>query len=443
MREHRERIRSAELLAACASVLALATGCVPDLPKSRTSISHDLTGRTGAGLRAQGDRAFGIPPGLRLDDSVSVDEAVAIALWNNATFQADLAQLGTARGDLADAGVLPNPIATLLFPIGAKQLELTVRQPLGAIWQRPRRVAAARKDAARIAETLVQRGLEVMRDVQIAYANVLLAEQLLSSSREAAAIWNEIAELEAARLRSGEVSRREVESARADMRGAQVEIEQATTDVEVATGTLRERLGAPADFVLNLVDSPVPPMPGEAIAWTARALEGRPDLRAAKLAIEAASERAGLERRRIVDLVGLLDINGTGPEIGPGLELSLPIFDQRQGGRIRARAELERASWAYLAVRQQIVREVTESHARFSRTSAALATWMTEILPARIEARRLAAQGFRSGEESHLVVLDATRALIDATRRVAELKAEHRRAAAALAHATGGTPNAN
>lgn len=108
-------------------VVVLFANCVPDLSKSRTSISDDLDARTGAGLRTQHDREFAIPAGLRIDDSLTVDEAIAI--WNNASFQADLAQLGMARADLAEAGVLPNPVVTLLFPLGPKQLETTFLLP--------------------------------------------------------------------------------------------------------------------------------------------------------------------------------------------------------------------------------------------------------------------------------------------------------------------------
>ena len=46
----------------------------------------------------------GLPAGVRIDDGLSRDEAVAIALWNNAAFQVSVSQLGFARADLVDAG---------------------------------------------------------------------------------------------------------------------------------------------------------------------------------------------------------------------------------------------------------------------------------------------------------------------------------------------------
>jgi outer membrane protein, heavy metal efflux system len=64
-----------------------------------------------------------------VDDGLSRDEAVAIALWNNAAFQVSVSQLGFARADLADAGLISNPVLSLLFPWGPKQLEWTLRWP--------------------------------------------------------------------------------------------------------------------------------------------------------------------------------------------------------------------------------------------------------------------------------------------------------------------------
>ena len=67
-----------------------------------------------------------------------------------------------------EAGFLRNPIFSLLLPVGPKQLEFTLNWPLEALWQRPRRVAAARLDVERVAQGLVQGGLDVVRDAKLA-----------------------------------------------------------------------------------------------------------------------------------------------------------------------------------------------------------------------------------------------------------------------------------
>src|SRR5690349_1735709 len=57
------------------------------------------------GLRVVGgDNA--LPPGVDLTDGITQEEAVAVALWNSPSFLATLTDLGIARADLAEAGLL-------------------------------------------------------------------------------------------------------------------------------------------------------------------------------------------------------------------------------------------------------------------------------------------------------------------------------------------------
>ena len=416
--------------------IAVLAACTPALPRSRGWVSEELVTRTGAELRATTDREFRVPPRVRLDDGLTTDEAIAIALWNNAGLQADLTQLGVARADLAEAGALPNPIATLLFPLGTKQLELTARWALGALWQRPKRVAAARGDASRVAEQLVQRGLDLARDVELACARVTLAETSLVLAREASALWIKIGEIADARQRAGDAGAIEVQSLRADVAIARATVGQAESELVLARSELEVLLGAPLGFTGAL--APRASIAAAELASWLPGLERRPDLRAARFAVEAAGERAGLERRQIVALTGIFDLNGSPLEAGPGIEVPLPIFDRRQGGRMRARAELERAHWAHVGLHRQIVREVSDAHARLVRALALITSYRDEIVPARLSARQLAQQAFEQGEASFLGALEATRSLVEARRRLAEAEAEAARAAAELTRSTGG-----
>ncbi len=116
--------------------------------------------QTGADARVDGPAPADFPAGVRLDDGLIPDEAVALALWNNAAFQVSVSELGFARADLLEAGMLTNPILSLLLPVGPKQLEAALKWPLEVLWQRPKRVAAAQLAADAAAERLVLVGLD-------------------------------------------------------------------------------------------------------------------------------------------------------------------------------------------------------------------------------------------------------------------------------------------
>src|SRR5262245_38662986 len=120
----------------------LAAACAP-VPPPR-AVPPGLGERTGVALRSDFSAGTSLPPGIDLDDGLSQDEAVAVALWNDPQFQIQLTDLGFARADLVEAGLLRNPVLSLLLPIGPKQLEATLKWPVEILWERPRRVAVAK-----------------------------------------------------------------------------------------------------------------------------------------------------------------------------------------------------------------------------------------------------------------------------------------------------------
>ena len=64
-----------------------------------------------------------IPPDVSLDNGITEDEAVHIALWNNAALLELLADLGISRAQLLNANLISDPQFIVFFPLGPKQLE--------------------------------------------------------------------------------------------------------------------------------------------------------------------------------------------------------------------------------------------------------------------------------------------------------------------------------
>src|SRR5207244_12380279 len=131
-------------------------GCqtAPRSPDLGTVSAH-LTERVGQTVGCDaGVSGVALPPGASLDHGVTDDEAIAIALWNNAAFQELLVDLGIARGDLIQAGLLPNPEFVYFFPVPEKPLKYVFDFPIEALWLRPIRIRAAARDAERTLDRL-------------------------------------------------------------------------------------------------------------------------------------------------------------------------------------------------------------------------------------------------------------------------------------------------
>jgi cobalt-zinc-cadmium efflux system outer membrane protein len=384
-----------------------------------------------------------MPPGVTAEDGLTPEEAVSIALWNNPDFRVQLTDLGFARADLLEAGLLRNPVLSLLFPVGPKQLEATLRFPIEVLWERPRRVAAATVALDRVAASLEQHGLNLVADVKVAGIELELARDRAGLLATAAAQFEQIREIARARLRAGDISDLETRSAEIDAARARYDADRATFDVELRANTLRARLGLalhPGEVTLAVapdVSDACAASPG----LVETALASRPDVRAAEIAVEGAAARMGWEKSRVLAVTAVLDMNGPktnqGLESGPGVDLGLPLFDRNQAGRTRAAVELQRAGLAYVAARQRVATEVSDALTQLAQARSTLGSWR-EHVEVPLEAQVSAAErAFAAGDTSYLFVLEMTRRLTDARVRTREVRADVARAVARLERAIG------
>ena len=448
-------------LIALTSLAVFLCGCGSRSSQVTTQVSKRIEDRTGHGLNPDSQSpAFAIPPGVTLADGLSEDDAVAIALWNNAAFQADLTALGFARADLIEAGQLRNPMLTLLLPWGPKQLEFTASLPLEVFWQRPRRIAAAKVDLERVAENLVQTGLNLVRDVKVAHADLALADDRARIASESLRQRSEIAQIVEAKLRLGDISELETSAARLDARQAEELAARANSEARLAKDRLRFLLGMGAgetfDFASSIATASNDTYKNVIASVSAssntqagdqglndllkQAFAARPDLRAAELAIETAAKRAKWERSKILSISALLDANAKGTEgfeAGPGIQAELPILNRNKGAITRAEAEIERAARQYVAVRHRIALEVQEAYRQLLQARATLGSLRDHILPQIEEDIRVSRRAYAAGDVAYLFVLETSRRLYDARLQEADASAALRRATAQLERATG------
>ncbi|MSU48704.1 MAG: TolC family protein [Opitutus sp.] len=442
-RRKRAPIFLSRLTVAFVSLSALAiSGCAT--PRSehveRATLGAGLQQRGLGAVRSDGaDTKAQLPPGVSIAAGLDESAAVAIALWNNAAFQENLAKLGFARGDLAQAGMLANPTLSVLFPVGARQLELIATLPLEALWLRKTRLAIAEQDAERVARGLVQNGLDLARDVKVGLSDFALADDRAEIAAQAVRVREQMAGLAERRSKLGDASELDLAAARAELERAREEAGRFEQDRVMARHRLSLLLGWPlGDVALSL--TALPPSPPPAADLEAKALAARPDLRAAELALESAGKKAGLAESEIFSLsASVKSTTGSGKEsvVGPGFALPVPILNQNQPARIRTGAELERAAWSFAGTRDRILTEVREARLKLEQASASLAAYESQVLSSFEKLDRLTRRAYELGELSPLAVQESARQLLLLQLRRAELRAEVRRAWADLERGVG------
>ncbi|RYY90848.1 MAG: TolC family protein [Chitinophagaceae bacterium] len=428
--------------------LGLLVSCRAPAGVTKAEVASQLQSITGASPNPVGaPGAWSLPTTVQAGDGISADEAVSIALWNNAQFQVDLAAIPLAQADLTEAAMVPNPLLRYLAPTGAVAASGYINFAFDFLFQRQRRIAAARVEGVRSRELAVQRGYGLIRDVQVAYTEALFARERFAIMDELHQLRAQMAQLAASRLRNGDISELEVSTVRADSAIAADDRLRAALDTMLRRNSLNILLGLRPDTVLVLQPAAFPDSAATVpTAYLDLAFSYQPELRAAQLAIESAGKRLGWERSRILAFTATLNFQHlpdkggsawTPNTFNPGVQLELPLFSRNQGRIARARAELEAASYQYIALRQRVALEAANTFDRYRQAWSSYRIWSQETLPRLEEAVRLSQSAYRNGDISYLPVLEAQRQLQQARLRRAELQAEIGRSLGNINYAIG------
>jgi cobalt-zinc-cadmium efflux system outer membrane protein len=380
-----------------------------------------------------------IPAGVVLEDGLSEDEAVQTALSNNSAFQATLAQLGMAHGDALQASLLANPNYLIYFPTNSKEGQYTLFAPIESYLLRPTRVKVANREYRRVGEQLVQNGLDLARDVRVAYADLAVASEQATLAQEALLIRESIADLTQKRLQDGDISELETIAAKVDRLNAKAATGVQKNAVAIAEARLASLIGL-THLEMRLmplpIESPNVPILDESMLIS-QALACRPDYASAKWAVAAASQRSRLSRWLFLRLDSVVDVRSDPGRSGGGMRFDIPIFNRNQGGIIRADWEVNAAMHARDAIHDQIVADVRTAVRQMQQTSENLHILQLDVAPALAEALQIAQRGFADGGTDYLLVLQTTTQYLDTRARILDQKAAYARALAELERAVG------
>lgn len=426
------------------ALIAATIGCVAPSPSSRCAVSSGLQVRSGHGLgpaKSAGELAF--EEWVEWTDGLSEEEAIVIGLWNNPAYQELLADLQIAQADVVQAAQLRNPQVNTMFPVGPKQWELALQLPLDMLWVRPIRVSATELESHRVAERLVQDGLNVVRDVRLAYIDWQLAVQQARLMQEDVALRNEISRIAEARLAAGDLAELDVAAIRLDTQISRGNAIRATHTVELARERLRNLLGLQlTDHVLELAEPTSLPQPTDLDVdqLVSDAVSSRPDLRAVQLSINAAQQRASLARRSVwLPVLVFPDINSRGSkgfEAGPGLQFTVPLFHHNDGEVLQAQADAERLCRQFINGRDMAAMEVRQAHIQLQQAVDDLDVWH-HVIPQANDAVASSRKALQENTVSLLLVLETTRQLLTSQTREREAEAQLRRAVAELERSVG------
>ena len=436
--------------------LALAltlAGCVPSRSSVFGPVDREIERRLGIEARWENidDRVPGAITEL-MAKPLDRDAVIRIALATNRRLQAEYDRLGIAASEIASATVLAPLRVDLEYKLArgdsASETEVDVIQDVLDLVQIPQRRGIARADLDAARARAVAATVDLVARVEVAYIDVVAAQQeleLRQTAFDATAASAEIAERMHAAGNLPDLGlareRDQREQARLDLARAQVEL-------EVRRESLNQVLGLTGEQTKWTVNARLPEVPAAAPALDTLehdAVAASLDIAAVRAEADAARGRVGLARfRSVIPELGVgisADRKDGEWDFGPAVAIGLPLFNQGQGPRARANAELRRAQNEAIATAVELRATARSTRQRVLGAYYEARHLMTVVLPNRQTVLTETLKQYNAMNASTFELLVARRDLVDAGRQYIDAQRRFwRTAAEARALARGAMP---
>ncbi len=429
-------------------------GCVPSRSSVFGPVDREIERRVGVGATWHENIDSRVPGAITelLAKPLDRDAVVRIALATNRRLQAEFDRLGIAASEIASATVLAPLRVDLEYKLArgdkAAETEIDAIQDVLDLIQLPQRrsIARADLDAARAGAVAATVGL--VARVEVAYIDVVAAQQeleLRQTAFDAAVASAEIAERMHA---AGNLPDLGLARERAQREQARIELARAQIDIEVRREAMNQLLGLSGDHTKWTVSARLPDVPTAAPALDTLerdAVVASLDIAAVRAQAEAAAGRIGLARfRSVVPELGIgvsADRKDGAWDFGPAIAIGLPLFDQGQGPRARANAELRRAQNEAIATAVELRATARATRQRVLGAYAEAKHLFDVILPLRQTVLAETLKQYNAMNATTFELLIARRDIVDAGRQYIDaLRRFWRAAAEARALARGAMP---
>jgi outer membrane protein, heavy metal efflux system len=418
-------------------------------------------------------------------EGLTSEQAVAVALQRNRDVIAARMEIDASELDVVAARLYPNPIAGYSIGnllLGQANLQNTMpttgffNQPVQSVgvsaivdvWMKRSAHIRAAQTGVDHRRLLVEDALrEIVYGVRSAFGEALREQEERQLARDVADRYVQTIKISQARFKAGDISEADLRKIELEGLRYQNAVIDAEMQLDVARTRLAAFLGLGGSVALPAVlsdgtDAAARPA-FDVARLTARALERRPDLRAAGAArVQADAQLASAQRDALPDISlgatythSAFTTSGDNPNtLGLSLTLPLPIFDRNQANIGRARLDQRRADNDGDRLRIAIGREVAEAVRRGSRAATLLAVFERPsggdvpgtptgtsdkggMLSRAETALHVAEKSYRAGAIALIELLEAQRTYLDTQAQYLRALYDLRQATVDVSHAVG------
>ncbi len=367
-----------------------------------------------------------------LEKPLTVDDAVHIAMTNNRALQAEFQEVGIARGDLVEAGVLPNP--NLDAMVRWKDDESSTNPEIALTWdvmevvRASKRKGVANAELDRVAFDVSDRAAAFAAQVRISYFDFQAANQVRRMRVEVVRAAKASAELANRQRTAGNINELERAVEQSVYQDARLDLLRADAAATRARTALASAMGLfAADTTWSVVAElpQIPDVDPPADTLETLALAGRFDLLAARKQVEVGRRDVSYHKSyRLPSFeIGVDAERDFGDDTwayGPVVMMALPLFDRGQGGIERANARLRQAEYRATATETEVRNDVRAAWEDMRAARAVVETYRDDVIPTRERVVAESQKQYNFMLVGPMALLQAKRDEIDAYREYIE-----------------------
>ena len=360
---------------------------------------------------------------------IPLEDAIRLALWHNHNLLAARTMIQQNEAAETTANLRPNPVILSdiqFLPIfqpsqfSSNYLDNTAQFDLGVSYlfergkKRQHRLQAARDFTAQTRSLVADNERGLTYSVASAFINVELAESTLELAEQDLKSFQNTVDIAQARYKAGDIGEGDLLKIKLQMLQFQTDVSAAQLTCVQGLSDLRQLLGYESiDAHYDVAGSfDYQPVKGNLDDFEAKALQNRPDLRAAQQGITAATSQRALQQaigKR--DFTGEVNYTHLGylNDVSLFGQMQMPIFDRNQGEIARAGFAITQAQEQAKFTSGQVLTDVRDAFENLRTNDQIVGLYQSGYLDQAKQSRDIAEYAYRHGAASLLDFLDAER----------------------------------
>lgn len=360
---------------------------------------------------------------------ISLDQAIDLALAHNHFIKAQRTLILQNQAQEITANLRPNPTFgadSQFVPFFSPQdfsgtnLDQTQQFDVGLSYlferghKRQRRLQAARDQTAVTRSQIADAERTLAFNVGQQFVSVLVAESTLQFALQDLKDFQDEVNISEAQLKAGAISEGDYLKIKLQLLQFQTDVSSARLAKAQALVSLRELLGydaVPENFDV-MGDLAYQPVHAKLEDLQVKALQQRPDYRAAELGITAAQSQIQLAKANAkVDVNGTYDFTHVSGENAASIfaNFELPIFNRNQGEIARTRYALTQAQEQQQSASDTVLSDVANAYQALRSNDEIVELYTSGYIKQAQDSRDISEYAYKRGAASLLDYLDAAR----------------------------------